>query len=123
VVPTGNLVQDTLHGPISYTSAAGWRLGIDGGAIVVRPPESQSQPFTQYVSQGMREQLGLADLRAWAGERRSLLLPGGVKVTLHGQGGQLIRLSIYEGAESHEVDVLTQTLMHSRVDAATARTR
>jgi hypothetical protein len=71
----------------------------------------------------MREQLGALDVRAWAGTRRSLLLPGGAKITLHGQGGELIRLSIYDGDESHEVDVLTQTLMHSRVDAAEARSR
>src|SRR5690606_13117178 len=49
--------------------------------------------------------------------------PGGAKITLHGQGGELIRLSIYDGDESHEVDVLTQTLMHSQVDAAAARSR
>jgi hypothetical protein len=42
---------------------------------------------------------------------------------LHGQSGQLIRLSIYDSAESHELDVLTQTLMHSKVDVNIARTR
>jgi hypothetical protein len=123
VEPVGRLVQQTLRGPISYTSAEGWRVAIENRAISIRPPEDQSALSTQYVSAAMREQLGTQDVRAWAGDRRSILLPGGAKITLHGQGGQLIRLSIHDGDESHEVDVLTQTLMHSRVDAANARSR
>jgi hypothetical protein len=34
-----------------------------------------------------------------------------------------VRLSIFDGAESHEVDVLTQTIMHSHVDLAVAQMR
>src|SRR5690606_17269675 len=117
VTPAGRLVQQTLRGPILHTTAQGWRTIIQGGTVTVRPPEGEADPLTQYVSQGMREHLGTLDIRAWAGDRRSIMLPGGAKITLHGQGGQLIRLSIYDGTESHEVDVLTQTVMRSQATA------
>lgn len=123
VTPAGRLVQQTLRGPILHTTAQGWRTIIQGGTVTVRPPEGEADPLTQYVSQGMREHLGTLDIRAWAGDRRSIMLPGGAKITLHGQGGQLIRLSIYDGTESHEVDVLTQTVMRSQVDSAVAISR
>lgn len=123
LTPAGSLVQKSLRGPISYTTEKGWRIGIQDGAITVKPPEGQSAAELQYVSQGTHERLGTHDLREWAGDRRSILLPGGAKITLHGQGGLLIRLSLYDAAESHEIDVLTQTLMHSKVDSAIARGR
>jgi hypothetical protein len=123
VTPVGRLVQAALRGPVSYTTQQNWRIAIQDGAITVRPPETGSDPALRYTSQGMREHLGAFDLRAWTGDRRSILLPGGAKMTLHGQAGQLLRVSIYEGEESHEVDVLTQTVMHSRIDPAVARSR
>jgi hypothetical protein len=121
--PEGHLVQKSRKGPISFTTTKGWRIGIEDGAITVKPPEGPSATGLQYVSQGTRERLGTRDLRAWAGDRRSILLPDGAKITLHGQSGALLRLSLYDGDESHEIDVLTQTIMHSKVDGATARNR
>lgn len=121
--PAGNLVQKSLGGPFSFTTEKGWRIDIQAGAITVKPPEGPTGTGLQYVSQGTRERLGAQDLRVWAEDRRSILLPGGTKITLHGQGGLLIRLSLYDADESHEIDVLTQTLMHSKVDGAIARGR
>lgn len=123
VTPTGGLSQETLRGPISFTSGQGWRVAIEDGAVTVKPPAGKFAEGLQYVSQGTREHLGTLDLRTWGGDRRSLLLPGGAKLTLHGQGGQILRLSLYDTAESHEVDVLTQTLLHSKVDRGVARDR
>src|SRR5690606_29806584 len=48
---------------------------------------------------------------------------GRAKITLHGQSGRLIRLSLYDETESHEIDVLTQTIMHSKVNGDIARAR
>jgi hypothetical protein len=123
VSPAGRLEQQTLRGPIFHTTETGWRTTIESGAITVKPPAGQTEPGAQYGSVGMREFLGAFDLRAWVGNRRSILLPGGAKITLHGQGGLIIRLSIYDGAESHEIDVLTQTIMHSQVDGAVSASR
>lgn len=123
IPPVGGLAQSTLRGPITHTTAEGWRLRIEGGTVTIRPPEAETGEHLQYSSYRMREQLGTHDLRAWQGDRRSLLLPGGAKITMHGQGGEILRLSIFDGAESHEVDVLTQTIMHSHVDLAVAQMR
>lgn len=123
VMPAGRLVQSTLRGPVSHTTQKGWRTLIQDGVVTIRPPEGGAYPDLQYVSQGMRELLGAQDLRAWEGERRSLLLPGGAKIMMYGQAGQISRVSLYDGEESHEIDVLTQTLLHSQVDAAVASRR
>lgn len=122
VMPAGRLVQPVDKGPITHVTVEGWRTRIDGGTVTIQPPAG-SDPQLQYQARRMRDLLGTHDLRGWSGERRSLLLPGGAKLTLHGQGGEILRLSLYDVDESHEIDVLTQTLMHSRVDAAIARTR
>src|SRR5690606_33582508 len=121
VMPGGRLVQTTIHGPITHTTELGWRTRIDGGSVTILPPEEVVEPGLQYVAWRMREQLGTHDLRAWDGERRTVLLPGGARLTMHGEAGEIMRLSLYDGAESHEVNVLTQTLLHSRVDAAEAQ--
>lgn len=123
VMPAGRLVQAELRGPISHLTAEGWRTHIEGGRVTIQAPAVGGVEPLEYATWRMREQLGTHDLRAWEGERRTLLLPGGAKLTLHGQAGEILRLSLYDGAESHEVDVLTQTLMHSRVDAAVAMAR
>lgn len=123
IVLAGRLVQTGQGGPITHVTEQGWRTRIEGGAVTIRPPEAVSAADTQYVAYRMRDQLGTHDLRAWAGDRRTLLLPGGARITLHGQAGEIMRLSLYDGAESHEVDVLTQTVMHSKVDAAVAQQR
>lgn len=123
VMPAGRLVQNELRGPITHTTAEGWRTHIDGGTVTIQAPAAGGIAPLEYSTRRMQEQLGTHDLRAWDGERRTLLLPGGAKLTMHGQAGEILRLSLYDGAESHEVDVLTQTLMHSRVDAAVATAR
>lgn len=123
VMPAGRLEQTELRGPLRYTSETGWRVDISGGAVVIRPPDEAGSEDLQYVSWRMREQLGMHDLRAWAGGRRTILLPGGAKITMQGQGGEILRMGIYDGDESHEIDVLTQTLLHSLVDAAVAQSR
>jgi len=122
VVPAGRLAQPVDKGPITHVTGQGWRIRIEAGAVTIRPPE-ESGADLQYVAYRMRDQLGTHDLRAWSGDRRTLLLPGGAKLTLHGQAGEILKLSLYDGTESHEIDVLTQTLTHSRVDATVAQTR
>src|SRR5690606_14308190 len=74
LTPAGGLAQESLRGPISYTTAKDWRIGIQDGTITVKPPEGQYSTEYQYVSQGTREHLGTQDLREWAGDRRSILL-------------------------------------------------
>lgn len=123
MMPAGRLVQPEANGPITHVTEQGWRTRIEGGTVTIRPPEDVSNADIQYVAYRMRDQLGTHDLRAWAADRRTLLLPGGAKITMHGQAGEIMRLSLYDGAESHEVDVLTQTLMHSQVDTAVAEQR
>lgn len=123
VLPTGRLAQPADRGPITHVTAEGWRTRIEGGQITIQPPEASCDPGLQYVSWRMREQLGTHDLRAWSDDRRTVLLPGGARITMHGQAGEILRLSVYDGTESHEIDVLTQTLMHSRVDASVAGAR
>lgn len=123
VRPVGRLVQEVVRGPVGYTSAEGWRISIEDGAVLIRPTAREPDHALRYRAKDMRDFVGALDLRAWEGDRRSVILPGPVKVTMRGQGGALLRVSIYEGDESHEVDVLTQTVMHSRINATVARER
>ncbi|WP_414902616.1 hypothetical protein ACMT1E_05150 [Sphingomonas flavalba] len=124
ILPAGRLVQATTRGPLSYVTLSGWRVGIADGVVTVRPPAgTPGHAAFQYTSSGTREALGGQEVRNWAQNRRSLLLPGGGKVTMHGQDGALLRVSLYDGDESHEIDVLTQTIMHSKVDAPVAASR
>ncbi|MBN9429892.1 MAG: hypothetical protein J0H09_25660 [Burkholderiales bacterium] len=125
VPASGRLTQRIAKGPISHVTASGWRTEIRDGTVTVRPPVGvnyESDGF-QYVSQGTRESFGPRDLRSWQGDRRSLLLPGGAKLTLHAAGSQLTKVSLYDGNESHQIDVVAQAVTHSRVDADLAASR
>lgn len=125
VPATGRLSQQITKGPITHVTATGWRTDIRNGIVTVRPPVGvnyEAEGF-QYVSNGTRESLGPQDLRSWQGDRRSLLLPGGTKLTLHAVGNQLTKVSLYDGNESHQIDAVAQAVTHSQVDAALAASR
>lgn len=109
---------------ITYQTSDGHRIRIHNGVLTIQAPvtETTAEDF-RYASHGTCEVLGGRVLRTWAGDRRSITLPGGAKLTLRGQGQQLLRVSIYDGAISREVDVLTHTVMHDSSDAAIARSR
>ncbi|WP_161392378.1 hypothetical protein [Croceibacterium xixiisoli] len=124
ITPAGRLVQSAQGQPASFTTLSGWRVEIAGGALTVKPSAAATHGAGfQYVSRGTRELLGRQELRSWAGDRRSMILPGGAKLTMWGQGGNLLRVSIYDGDNSHEIDVLTMTIMHSQVNTTVAESR
>ncbi|MFC4256499.1 hypothetical protein GRI97_09775 [Altererythrobacter xixiisoli] len=109
---------------ITYQTGDGHRIRIHNGVLTIQAPVTQTttEDF-RYASHGTCEVLGGRVLRTWAGDRRSITLPGGAKLTMRGQSQQLLRVSIYDGATSREVDVLTHTVMHDSSDAAIARSR
>ncbi len=123
VPAVGTLSQAVRGGPIVHVTRTGWRTEIHNGAVTVKPPVSADGEGFQYVSRGTREALGPQDLRSWAGDRRSLLLPGGAKLTLHAQGDQLKTVSVYDGDESHQIDALAQVIVHSQIDPNIATSR
>lgn len=96
---------------------------MENGTVTIQPPEEIGHSGVSYQAWRMRDQLGVHDLRGWQGNRRSLLLPGGTKITMHGNAGEIVRVNLYDGDESHEIHLLTQTLLHSKVDAAEAQWR
>lgn len=119
--PVGGLSQDDrCGGPITHVSKSGWRTEIHEGAVTVTPPAASFAPAVRYVSNGTRESMGDLELRSWAGDRRTLLLPGGAKLTMHGADDSLTRVSLYDGDESHQVDVVRQAITSSQVDAGIA---
>lgn len=122
ILPVGRLTQATSAAPIVFTTLTSWTVEIAGGIVTVKPPAATGATL-QYSARGTRDLLGTQDLRAWAGDRRSLLLPGGAKLTMRGQSGQLQSIALYDGDESHEVNVATQTILHSQIGASVATTR
>ncbi|GEM_PF-1675537 len=108
---------------LTYQTGDGHRITIHNGVVSVQAPVTQTTEDFRYASHGTCDVLGHRVLRNWAGDRRSIILPGGAKLTMRGQGQQLLRVSIYDGAISREIDVLTHTVMHDSSDAAIARSR
>ncbi len=123
IPPVGRLVQAAQGRTATFTTLSGWRVEIANGALTVRPPVGANSNGYEYVSRGTRELLGAEELRDWASDRRSLILPGGAKLTMWGQGDNLLRVNLYDGDNSHEIDVLTMTIMHSQVSTDVARSR
>src|SRR5690606_7549019 len=121
--PAGRLTQTALRGPINWVTLEGWRVTIREGEVTVKPPEASGNQALQYVSRGTKDYLGTQELKTWMNDRRSIRLPGGAKITMHGQGSQLLRVSLYDVDESHEIDALTDTLMHSQVSPAVSTSR
>lgn len=81
--------------------------------------------FTWQVWGDPHEKFQGKHIKDWLGRRRTLLLPDGVKVTMHAAGptGVTETTSIYDGAQSHEIDNFTNQARHSCVDAAMAQER
>ena len=123
VAPVGRLSQAAAASPIVHLSASGWRTEVHEGAVKVIPPAFVNNDGYQYVACGAREALGDQAPVAWESARRSLLLSGGAKLTMHADGDILTRVSLYDGDESHEIDVLAQVVTASRVDPALAASR
>jgi hypothetical protein len=122
ILPVGRLTQASAAAPIIFTTLTSWTVEIAGGTVTVKPPTSTGANL-QYTARGNRDLLGTQDLRAWAGDRRTVLLPGGAKLTMRGTASQLQSIALYDGDESHEVNVATQTILHSQISASIATTR
>ncbi len=122
ILPVGRLTQAAAAAPIVFTTLSNWRVEIAGGNVTVKPPTTTGANLL-YTSRGTRELLGTQELRSWNGDRRSLLLPGGAKLTMRATGSQLLSIALYDGDESHEVNVATQTILHSQISASVATTR
>ncbi len=123
---TGRLIQSSANGPITYTTVAGWRVAVDSGAVTIAIPAtlSASGAFA-YASENTQEKLGGLHIKDWDDSVRSLMLPGGTKLTLRADAAQgtMQSVDIYDGNESHQVDPRNNTILHSSTDGTVAATR
>lgn len=128
-VTPGTLSQAGAGAPIVYINAQNWCLHIDAGVITLRPPRQRditADPLLRYEARNMRDYLGVHEVNAWSDERRTLLLSnpvagGAGRITMQGQDGQIRSVSVYDGARSFQIDLLTQTVTWSHNDLAQAQ--
>lgn len=121
--PTGHLTQATPTGVITLTTENGWKVEIFNRIVTIKPPATVVNGTFQYSSGGAKESLGATDVHNWSMDRRTILLPGGGKVTMSAAGGLLTKVTLYYLNESHEIDTAAQAIRFSQVDASTAASR
>jgi hypothetical protein len=123
--PSGGcpLFHDGFDGPIEYVTSGGYRIRIDRHTITVRDyldlnkVEHWGDPHENLNGKHIKDWGGEPE---WDGERRSLVLDDGTKITMEAQGAQgvVLRTSIYDGDENLQVDNCRNVLEHHAIDAA-----
>lgn len=120
IVPQGRLARPTADGPFVYTTASGWTVTINPTGIVI----VDGNDDLRYDLWGsIHESIGLKHVKDLLTGRRTLLLPGDVKITValnnweeaefSGGGDYMRTVSIYEGDETHRIDMSTFSLVIS----------
>lgn len=123
VPPTGCLAQTTPASAITCVTDAEWNVEVMNGVVTIMAPAMTPATGFRYVSNGTAESLGGEAVRNWAGNRRTIMLPGNGKVTMYAAGNQIVRVSIYNGNQSHTIDASAQRIVHSQVNAGFAQAR
>lgn len=122
VPPVGlALAQASPNGPVTFLSASGWRAEISGTQILVQHPDDEAEAV-RYEFDGTTESMGQTAPWHWNGSRRTILFPDW-SMTMHVDGSCLAEVSLYDGDESHGIDLRRQLVVHSSDDAQTSQAR
>lgn len=123
-VPSGGcpLFNDGFDGPIEYTTSGGYSIRIDRHTITVADDlgmnkvEHWGDPHENLNGKHIKDWGGEAE---WEGERRSVLLDDGTKLTMEAQGAQgvVVHTSIYDGEQNLQVDNCRNVIVHHGFDA------
>lgn len=110
----GTIVIDlALSVVIMHDDYPGFKIGLWGGSNV----NGETKLFAQL------ESLNAKHIKNRLGSRRTIIFPGGAKITMvsEGEEGSLISISIYDGAESHQINYGCKALVNSSTSLAVAQ--
>lgn len=114
--------------PITYVTQAGYTIKIDQHTITVTDPyglntvEHWGDPHENLNGKHIKDWGGEPE---WDGSRRSILLEGGAKLTMHAAGpqGVVLETAIYDGDRNLRFTNTTNTIVHFMQDAADTAAR
>lgn len=119
--PLGRLTQNAPGGMLEYSSSDGIaNIKVDEHTITVTVMEE----FTVQHWGDPHENLSGKHIKDWDGDRRTLLLQNGVKITMHAAGPHDLveTMTIYEGSQRHQISNVGNVIMQScDEDADTTR--
>lgn len=126
--PAG-LSQPRADAPIFYV-AGKWNIRVCDGEVKIAGQSGLNTPYTaEYSTNGAQEYVnrtsdpsGRETLGGWVTNRRTIILPGDIKVTMQAADGHLTRIAVHEGPTRHEIDVAQQTIIGSTAGAAATQT-
>ena len=127
----GSLSQASAAAPFVYKTADGWTITINLKNTI----KIQHDTYPHYnlelwgiVSSGdlsgNHENLNGKHIKDRLTNKRSFILPGGTKITMHVKDlsyAVLTSVSIYDGAESHHINATCHTIEYSGTDATIAQ--
>lgn len=128
VPATGSLSQASATAPFVYKTADGWTITIKLRDYI----RVQHDTYSHYNLElwgvletgelsGNHENLNGKHLKDRLTNKRSIILPGGTKITMHVKDNyysQLTVVSIYDGAQAHHINALCGVLEYSGSDMA-----
>src|SRR5690606_29680915 len=102
-----------------------WAIKIDKHTITLTRRVGDVSSMTWQVWGDPHEDLNGKHIKDWLGNRRTLLLDGGTKITMEADGPHHVvhTTSIYDGAQNHQISNATNLIQHSCVDAEIAAQR
>jgi hypothetical protein len=111
----GQLRQDGEGKPIQYTTSGGYNVKINGGEITITDPNGEHKVVH---SGDPHEYVDGKRIKDWDGKTRSLILADGTKITMNATGpqGVIENYSIYDGAQSIQVDAHGNKIMQQSFD-------
>lgn len=133
VPPTGHLTYTNASGPYTFRTNGGGTIVINpaGGVTIIHDNYAgfkielwgDTTVNGQTKTSANHENLNGKHIKDRLGARRTIIFPDGAKVTLIADGvnGPLISVSIYDGAESHRINPVCNTLESSSTILTTAQ--
>jgi hypothetical protein len=112
--PTGRMTRPVAGGPFIYTTLQGWTVKMDPVFVTVAPPQGNHK----YELFGARQEFfGSKHIKNLLGNRRTIVLPGDVIITVTANQAKLTAgandavqfVSIYEAAETHRLNLQSYT--------------
>ncbi|WP_028603951.1 hypothetical protein [Ottowia thiooxydans] len=121
----GQVKQAAAGAPMEYVTINGnWIIKVDHATInVTRNTLCQASTLQSWDLR--HENLNAKHLKNWWGDRRSLILDDGTKITMHADSvhTKVHKMSIYDGQISIEFDNDNNTVLHQSIDPAVAQLR